>query len=74
MLIECDEPDEILEGEEEVLLEPRQVKTPEIFLHAVEGSSAPTTIRILGQVNNKPVSILVDSGSTHNFFRPQGSP
>ena len=29
------------------------------------------TIRLKGHINNKPVSILIDTGSTHNFVDPK---
>jgi len=29
---------------------------------------SPRTIRLLGQINKKPVSILLNTGSTHNFI------
>jgi len=61
------------EEEEEILLEPKEVLNqtePERSLHVMEGDSSPRTIRLLGQVNKKTVSILLDTGSTHNFIDP----
>ena len=73
MLIECDDLEENLEEEEErILLEPKvslQNKGPELSLHVMEGSP-PITIRIMGLIHNK-VSIILDSGSTHNFVNPR---
>ncbi|KAJ8759120.1 hypothetical protein K2173_004127 [Erythroxylum novogranatense] len=40
---------------------------PEISLHAIAGTDHPQTLRLPGRINGKEVSILVDSGSTHNF-------
>ena len=74
MLIEYDDSNEISQEKEEILLEPRKEKKkelPELSLHAMEGSLSHTTIRILGHINNKPVNILLDSGSTHNFIDPK---
>ena len=71
MLIECDEGEDN-EEREEIIFEPRgekKQKNSEISLHAMAGSTSPTTIRLLGQVNHKIVSIL-DTGSTHNFIDP----
>uniref|UniRef100_A0ACD5TW14 Uncharacterized protein n=1 Tax=Avena sativa TaxID=4498 RepID=A0ACD5TW14_AVESA len=34
---------------------------------AVAGSEAPNTFRLLGQIQKKPVTMLVDSGSSHCF-------
>jgi len=52
-------------------LEPQgqnEVKGLEISLHAMDGSTSPKTIRLLGQVNRKQVSILLNTNSTHNFI------
>ena len=70
MMIECNDSEPESEGEEEILFEPKEKfkeLTPAISLHAMEGSSSPTTIRLMGTINNKPVNILLDSGTTHNF-------
>ena len=73
MLIECEDVNEFAEENEEILLEPKGGvgKDLELFLHAMEGSSSPRTIRLLGHVNKKLVSILLDTGSTHNFIDPR---
>ncbi|XP_071694493.1 uncharacterized protein [Rutidosis leptorrhynchoides] len=42
--------------------------TPQISLHALTGTTAYQTMRVFGHVNKKPVHILIDSGSTHNFL------
>ncbi|PNX96980.1 retrotransposon-related protein, partial [Trifolium pratense] len=42
---------------------------PQISLHALMGHTIPQTIRLVGQINNQTLSILVDSGSTHNFIQ-----
>lgn len=39
----------------------------QISLHALMGHSIPQTLRVLGRIKNHPVSVLIDSGSTHNF-------
>ena len=59
------------EEEEEEPQGQRGAKEPEISLHAMEGSLSLKTIRLLRQVNRKPVSILLDTGSTHNFIYPK---
>ncbi|KAJ4962167.1 hypothetical protein NE237_022106 [Protea cynaroides] len=41
--------------------------TPEISLHAISGTRAPETMRVKGNLQNKLVTVLIDSGSTHNF-------
>ncbi|MCI14051.1 retrotransposon-derived protein PEG10-like [Trifolium medium] len=41
----------------------------QISLHALMGHSIPQTLRVLGQICNNPVGVLIDSGSTHNFVQ-----
>ena len=43
---------------------------PHISLHAMAGVPATDTFRLYGLINNTRVTILVDSGSTHNFVQP----
>lgn len=40
-----------------------------INLHAFTGTFNPRKIRVMGQIYGKPLSILIDSGSTHNFIQ-----
>lgn len=42
----------------------------EISLTAISGTPTSDTMRLLGRIGNVGVVILVDSGSTHKFFRP----
>ncbi|KAL4369229.1 hypothetical protein GQ457_05G012890 [Hibiscus cannabinus] len=42
----------------------------EISMNALTGSVGYSTIRIQGTIKGNPVSILVDSGSTHSFITP----
>lgn len=37
-------------------------------MHAVTGEPAYETLKITGYVGNRPILILVDSGSSHNFL------
>ncbi|GAU26773.1 hypothetical protein TSUD_317710 [Trifolium subterraneum] len=41
----------------------------QISFHSLAGSSATATLRIIGQIANHPVTILIDGGSTHNFIQ-----
>lgn len=40
---------------------------PKIVLHALLGSSNPKTIKIKGKIVGQWATILIDSGSIHNF-------
>ena len=44
---------------------------PHISLHAMAGVPATDTFRLYGLINKTRVTILVDSGSTHNFVQPR---
>jgi len=71
MMIEIDYPKD---EEEEILFEPKGGKDEidaEISMHAMEGNASSQTIRLMGYIHNKPVSILLDTGSTHNFVGPK---
>ncbi|KAK8938405.1 hypothetical protein KSP39_PZI010909 [Platanthera zijinensis] len=67
MLREEDEEDHLgLEAEEELDLAEFGVS-----IQAMEGCVAPTTMRIKGRIGKERVTILIDSGSTHNFINPE---
>ncbi|CAM8968817.1 unnamed protein product [Rhodiola kirilowii] len=42
---------------------------PSISLHALEGHFVPTTLRLEASIYGKPIVVLVDGGSTHNFMQ-----
>lgn len=42
---------------------------PVISLHALQGQAAPSMLRLPGQIKGKSLTVLVDSGSTHNFLQ-----
>ncbi|XP_020254010.1 uncharacterized protein LOC109831084 [Asparagus officinalis] len=59
------------EGEEDITIELAEslVKgAPSISVQALSGVNASHTIRVVGYYKNQAVSILIDSGSTHNFI------
>lgn len=63
MIEDCNDKDEQVEAENEyteILLE--------ISFHAISGATHPQTIRVLGKLRNKHVTVLIDGGSTHNFI------
>jgi hypothetical protein len=41
----------------------------QISLHALMGHTIPQTFRVMGQICNNTVGVLIDSGSTHNFVQ-----
>lgn len=43
-------------------------EAPTISLYALEGRIAPSTLRIPATIAKQPVTVLIDGGSTHNFF------
>lgn len=42
-----------------------------VVLSAITGRAPASTIKIAGFCHDKPVSILVDTGSTHSFIDPR---
>ena len=48
--------------------EEEEEEIPEISFHAISGNAAPQTMRFFGKIEDSVVTILVDSGSTHNFL------
>ena len=64
--IECEEEEqkeqEPLQGDE------LEVITPTISCHALSKISTPQTLKIEGYIKSKKVTVLIDSGSTHNFI------
>jgi hypothetical protein len=42
---------------------------PQISLHALMGHTIPQTLKMLGQIQNHHLHVLIDSGSTHNFIQ-----
>jgi hypothetical protein len=48
-------------------LDPPEVESV-ISLNALTGFFAPQTLKLIGYIKRRKVIILVDSGSTHNFY------
>jgi len=65
-MIEIDYPED---EKEEIIFEPKG--DAEISIQAMEGNASSQTIRLMRYIHNKPVSILLDIGSTHNFVDPK---
>ena len=49
---------------------PSDTSCSHISLHALSGLPSSETFRIYGTIKNVRLTILVDSGSTHNFLQP----
>lgn len=62
---------EDIEMEEDGPSEEKIPDRPEISLHAIAGFRNPNTIRVKGCLSQKPVTVLINSGSTHNFINEQ---
>ena len=56
------------EEEEEDNQQDNVPKEPAISLHALAGISSPETHKIRGFIKLRPLVVLIDSGSTHNFI------
>lgn len=41
---------------------------PEISLNSVVGLTSPKSFKLRGEVNGKPVVVMIDPGATHNFI------
>lgn len=48
----------------------KAAKCPEISFHAITGSLNPKTMCVKGRIDSVGVTILIDSGNTHNFLDP----
>ena len=59
-----EEPEEIEEDNHKEIVSDE----PVISLNALAGISSPQTLKIRGFVKHRPVVVLIDSGSTHNFI------
>ena len=45
-----------------------QKAMPKISFPEITGTNHPQTIRVLVQLKNKNITVLIDDGSTHNFI------
>eukprot|EP00253_Pinus_taeda_P027555 PITA_27555 len=47
---------------------PATPEEPVISLHALAGISSPQTLKIRGFIKHRPITVLIYSGTTHNFI------
>lgn len=50
--------------------DPLTLEEMQISVHALAGSNSFRTMRIIGNLKGRNLTILIDSGSTHNFVEP----
>ncbi|XP_019253895.1 PREDICTED: uncharacterized protein LOC109232588 [Nicotiana attenuata] len=62
------EEEEFIEAKEE---EQEHAENCEISLEAMKGSKGYKTLRIQGFTEQRPINVLIDNGSTHNFIDEQ---
>ncbi|CAL0311123.1 unnamed protein product [Lupinus luteus] len=63
---DLEEPTVVNEGLQEVSIKP--CEDPHISVNALTGVASFKTMRVTGRVHKRPLHILIDSGSTHNFM------
>ncbi|XP_026459657.1 uncharacterized protein LOC113360357 [Papaver somniferum] len=72
-MLDADDEESTQSGEEspvETPLSPTLEEEVEISFHALAGNVSHNTIRIEGDSKKHPLTILIDSGSTHSFLDP----
>lgn len=65
---QCVKDEEHFELEEQGLELTQPVEQMEIFIHALNDSLGYRTLNVIGYHSKKPLHILVDTGSCHNFI------
>ncbi|XP_061341120.1 uncharacterized protein LOC133287507 [Gastrolobium bilobum] len=62
---------EYIEDPPPLHMEPIEMDTPQISMHALSGFVVPQTLRFNGFIGKSEIVLLVDGGSTHNFVQPR---
>ncbi|KAF7144728.1 hypothetical protein RHSIM_Rhsim04G0144600 [Rhododendron simsii] len=73
LLIGEDEEEEFLELEPEFqeIGDSSTNENVQISMHALAGCNSLKTIRVTGRIKGRTLTILIDSGNTHNFIEPE---
>ncbi|XP_056849743.1 transposon Tf2-1 polyprotein isoform X1 [Raphanus sativus] len=61
---------ECTQDEEEAIQDTTGSQLMQISLFSFLGMDSPTTMKVRGRVGNHTMTILIDSGATHNFIAP----
>ncbi|PHT62766.1 hypothetical protein T459_33388 [Capsicum annuum] len=69
--VESEHEEELTNDNEERLELIRPLEHMEISVHALNGSLGFRTLRVIGYHSEKPLHILVDTGSSYNFIDPE---
>ncbi|KAA8522988.1 hypothetical protein F0562_009411 [Nyssa sinensis] len=69
-MIEAEEEEDVFEDVVQEMEKEDVQEELQISVHALSGSLSYKTMRIKGKVKKNVVTILIDSGSTHNFLDP----
>ncbi|KAA8519441.1 hypothetical protein F0562_013684 [Nyssa sinensis] len=69
-MIEAEEEEDVFEDVVQEMEKEDVQEELQISVHALSGSLSYKTMRIKGKVKKNMVTILIDSGSTHNFLDP----
>lgn len=56
------------EDDVEMDIEPSEEAIPEISFHALASTAHPQTVRVIGRVGNKDLTVLINEGSTHTLI------
>lgn len=49
----------------------RAVEEMTLSIHAMAGTQAPNTFKVLGKVKGIEITVLIDTGSSHSFLSPK---
>ena len=63
-----DEDEELQSSDSEMHATDADMKESKTSMNALTGVADFSTMRITGYHNKRPIHVLIDSGSTHNFF------